>query len=480
MLWPFSGIKEARMERESLLQHLESLELRLQESAPDSGLIALSRDEIGWEQITGAFGEPVNDSVRTDYLRLARVYTVRDPLCRQAKELWVNFGVGSGATWATQDAGTERKIKAFWTDPKNRVVFSTAGQRALAASLFVDGEVMLLFFPGNPGRVRMIDPLEVKKIITDPEDIYTEAALVRSYTNAAGVYREAKYAMWDYDGDAMPDGVEPGVWAFHYRLTGTHGRGHSGLIAALDWARAHRQFMKARSVIQQEIAKVVRKLKVKGGPAHVNAARAREQARAAARTSERGATPPIAQTYIENEGQDLQPTAQETGAQAAQVDGNMLLQVFGAGVGIYPHYFGAGEAFRLATSTAMELPMLRTFEAFQAILKQIYSDLILAELDERDISIEDAGITVTLPEPYPVSRQTMLQNINATLVQFPQFGESEDIQKFVLHLLNVPDPQAVLDGYAEAPATESGRMLREFTRLLVKARESKSGSGCAC
>lgn len=479
MLWPFTN---RTREIDTLVSELQSLELRLEESTT-AGTLALISDDIGWNLLSGLGGQAVTEQDRISYLQMARVLSVRDALCRQATELWTNFGIGAGAGVSAPDGSTERRLSAFWNDAANRVVFSAQGQREVAGSLFRDGDIFFLYFPGNPGRVRQIDTLEITKVITDPDDAYSEAAIVREYTDSENKRKKLTYAIWDYEPQpgaesAVPGDATPGVWAFHYRLTGTKGRGCTGLIAAIEWARAHRQFMKARHAIQQEMAKIARKLKVKGGPAQVNAARSREQARAAARSETRSTTPATATTYIENEGQDLQPTAQETGAQAALIDGNMTIQIFGASVGIYPHYFGAGEAFRLATATAMEVPMLVTFQAFQANLKQIFSDLCGAELDEAGLSADD--VTITMPDVFPANRQTMLASVNATLIAFPQFAESAEVQKFVLELLSVPNPQEVIDGFSKEPVTQEGKMVREFVRTLVKVRESKEREACKC
>jgi len=42
---------------------------------------------------------------------------------------------------------------------------------------------------------------------------------------------------------------------------------------------------------------------------------------------------------------------------------------------IFPHYLGRGEAFRLATATAMEGPVLRAFNRYQLFWSSVWSDV---------------------------------------------------------------------------------------------------------
>jgi hypothetical protein len=428
---------------------------------------AMSLDAQGWDRLGSDQRSLIMDeSVRRSFVRMSRWGVVRDPLCKQSKELWTNFGLGKGVTWQTQREDIKQCLDTFVRDKKNKIIMSGQGQRAMADTLFTDGELPFIIFDGNPPRIRPIDSLEIIDIGTHPDDEFDDVLYKREwYTRANKLERmyyrsvnaepgsESNVMFTNGRGRATRIPVEEDAAMFHFRLGAIKGRGVPGLMASLDWIEVYRQFMRSRVSIQQALAKVARKIITKGGAARVANAKQRDLAREAIRELQ-SQTPPTGKTRYENENERLETMPQETGAQAAQVDGAMLLQVLGAGVGIYPHYFGAGEAFRLATATAMETPMLRTFESEQALLESIFLDIFTYVCKLSGIDAELGDIIIEMPPIFNEDRNITINSMLAVIQALPELAESEDVIKKLLQLLAFKQPDQVYERYKQIQAAK--------------------------
>jgi hypothetical protein len=64
-----------------------------------------------------------------------------------------------------------------------------------------------------------------------------------------------------------------------------------------------------------------------------------------------------------------------TGAGDAATDSAALLAQAGLAGRVYPHWLGRGEAYRLATATSMETPVLRSFNRYQLFWSSVWSDV---------------------------------------------------------------------------------------------------------
>jgi len=119
----------------------------------------------------------------------------------------------------------------------------------------------------------------------------------------------------------------------------------------------------------------------------------------------------------------------------------MLLQMFGAAVGIFPHYFGAGEAFKLATATAMERPMRVMFEAYQEIWSDTYADIfsyVLAENGKLDEYVD-----IDFP---PIVEKDATESVKAIvelITALPELNVPE-MQKLLLTKIGINNPDEVL------------------------------------
>ncbi len=465
-----------------------ALESVLQEAGIGMAELELARDDAGWVRLGTTESSGLIDMTRAYSVRRARAYYDRDPLSKQAVRTWTNFTLGRGITFKAKEDNAQAILRAFWDAPVNEPILSNMGQRKSNDKLLVDGEVFFIFFAAaGQVKVRRVDPLEITEIITDPDDVETRRLYRRQWTNAQGKTQDKYYLDWSVAskdaGKEWPDAggvlkkrTADGV-IYHVPFNTLSLRGISLLFAGMDWAKAHRKFLEARASITQALARFAWKAKIKGSSAQVAAVRQQWRSTLSSGGSEETNPPPASgATFVENEGYDLKPIKTETGASAAQVDANMLLGIFGASVGILPHYFGAGEAFRLATAKAMELPMLVQFEAHQQFWADVYDNIFTYVMTKNNIPPDKQFVDIDFPPIVEDELAPRIEAITKAVVAFPEL-DGNDLRKLVLTTLGVNNPDEVLKGIAplEIAATKITRGLKELTAQLKLKEGSNNG-----
>ena len=163
-----------------------------------------------------------------------------------------------------------------------------------------------------------------------------------------------------YQGEARPLAPDGAVLA-HFPLNRMGGlRGIPDMAAAVVWVVEHKRFMDARIMIMQAIAKISMIKTVK------------ESNPASAPGS----------IYTKNEGIDVEFPKFDTGAAGAATDLESLAQMVGTALGWPTHYLlMSTETHRLASTVAMELPVLKNVEGSQSgwrdMLRGLYDYALL-------------------------------------------------------------------------------------------------------
>lgn len=423
----------------------------------------LSKDNKGWLALDTSTTGLISEKMRRDIVTTSREWSLRDGLVKQGMALYTNYGVGTGLVFQAEDKAAQVILEEFWGSKRNRKFTSTKGQQALSNSIQTDGELPLMLFRikitgGKTSTLRKLDPLEIVDIATDPDDKFQERFYIRKFIKGRGpkLKQETRiYADWTNEKPFRPG--EPSVGklitqpttglpsVYFAKLQEGYLRGYSLFSAMLHWAKVHRQFMRSRATVTQAIAALAYKLKVKGGTAAVNAMKNALQSGLVNTDTENNPVEAPGATWIENAAANLSQLKQETGAQAAQVDGNMLLTMAGAAIGVFPHYFGAGEAFRLATATAMEGPMRKAFESYSQIWLDIWHDIFNIVLENAGIPENKRSVEMVYPEILVKDLLTSMQAIDQLVKTFPDMVASKIIQKKALGLMGFSLPQHILD-----------------------------------
>lgn len=362
--------------------------------------IELALDDRGWLTPNARTFQELDPATRNIKISQSRMYWVADPLAKQAVRLWTDYSLGDGLSYTCEDAAGKKQIDDFMEDCRNVRLTSAVGQRRSSHKLLIDGDLFFIFFRDAKGSdvplVRYLDPLQVAEIITAEHD--QEMILGYKRTDAKGDVHY--YKDWTAQDDDLMDAKDSQTheritkWdddqdqvVYHIAFDSLDKRGNGLLTSSLSWGREHRRFMEARVALTQALNKFAWKLTAKVGEKGIQAIQNRLQS-SLSTTGFTGAperNPPNAPagTFVQNSGVDMTPMPRTTGASDSSEDSRNLRLMFCAGVGIFPHYMGDGRNENLATASAMELPMLKEFRAYQKQWKDAWRDMFAIVLDEQ-------------------------------------------------------------------------------------------------
>lgn len=343
-----------------------------------------------------------------------------DVLCEWGVRTWVNFAFGEDITITIEeDERADEIFQEFWGAPRNAAILGDdkihqAGEREL-----VDGEVPFVFYRAADGKttVRRVRSLDVRAVLTFPGDRFRPLFYEVAVDGVKGVDTmfypdwQAKMMGWldepvTADGETktaaewvLPNGAVRAdkvnemtdvcmmLSAFNCKADDT--RGWPLVTAGAPWFGAHKEFRENRASVAAAMAMYIQKIKAKGGSRGVDAIKAKLQS-ALNMSQYVDTNPPAAagSTWIENEAATLERLSMNTGASDAQTDGNALLMMAALGMGLFPHWVGAGEAFRLATATSMEVPLLRQFSRHQQFWGQQWKNMAFIVLHNAGYDVD--------------------------------------------------------------------------------------------
>jgi len=363
-------------------------------------LVQRQIDDFAWVNLsTENVGETVDErrEDRDATIRRARLAARRNPLAIQAIHLLQHYTLGQGVSIkASNKKIVGRVVDEFWTDPVNEMVLTShQAMKELLAAVFTDGDYFLVLFPDkDAGTMQLgyLDALLVQDVVMDPENSkvpkwYKVKKPITTFDFKNGQYdvqpadQFMYYRHWRNE-DPPPKGLKekdiPKGLIYQVSADRRGKFGQSQLATALDWLMAHKEFMQDRASLNKAAASVAWRKKRKGGASDISAEVTRLQSSLVLNNSRYESNPPpaSASTIVENEGTQLDWVKTDTGGAAADADERKLRMMAGQGLGGIPnHYFGDEANANLATATAMELPLLKTYEDWQQTVRDILADI---------------------------------------------------------------------------------------------------------
>ena len=330
--------------------------------------------------------------------------------------LWTNYGMGENIIITPLDEGKlkevddeEKPSKAqqvwsdFWQADHNQAVIAADKIHELSNWTLIDGERFMAFYISDQdgeARVRNIDVKEMVEVITNPNDNAVAWWYKREFTDTDKAHKTWYYPDWRLffsddleeaakvlpvnairadklnDGEDEELGVKTTAGTVVCILHIAHNRKESNSLrgwplltpAGAPWIRAHKKFREDRAAVAASAAMFVQKIKHKGGSrAGAELQAAMQSALTMTDTSYDTNPPPVAgSTWIGNEAVDFTKMQNiGTAAGDAKHDGEAMLLMTGLSGGVFPHWMGAGDSYRLATATSMEGPQKRQFSRYQ-------------------------------------------------------------------------------------------------------------------
>lgn len=373
-------------------------------------LVQRQVDDLRWDSVStdpDSTDDPYGE--RVDTIKRARLAVKRSPLVKVAVNLLQHYTLGQGVSVKAQNRALVAKIvDEFMDRPSNQAVITThQAQKEFLESLYADGDYFFVLFPDyaeGTCEVSTIDATLVEEPVADKDN----AKLIRWYkVRKPKKEYDFKTGAWDLNVGAGDDFVyyrhfqneDPESFGREAGLPAPAGMGgklQPGLILqvsvdkrgkfgrsqvaiALDWLRAHREFMEDRATINRAAAAVAWKKKRNGPASDIAAEAQRLQSTLATNPQRYEQNPPKASgsTIIENAGTTLEWVKTETGGHAADFDERKLRMMAGAALGGIPnHYFGDEGNANLATATAMELPLLKMYEDYQQTVNETLGTIL--------------------------------------------------------------------------------------------------------
>ena len=429
---------------------------------------SLSLEDSGWIKLGGVGEDVIPDTERRTFVQRARRYYTYDPLARQAIRLWTDYSFGAGMTWQSEDEAVTEILDAFWGDKMNQAVLSAQGQRKSSDRLLVDGETFFAIFLASGGKatIRRIDPLEITEIITDPDDLENIRFYKREWTDRqgrmkSGIYRSILNPKGESALNSAGATISPTEDALVYHVVyNTIGqRGNSILIPALSWIYEYRRFLASRVAIVLALARFAWKTKLTGGQAAVDAIRAV--------TNEQ--YPQAGSHWVENQAATLEPIRADSGARNAYDDGRMLKLQVCAAVGLPEQYFGDISIGNLATAKTVELPVLKMFQSYQQVWRDVYQDIDEIVLAHNNISSTKWYVDRDFSAIAPEDAVELAKSIQAIVLAFPDFAFSRDVQQTALLSIGVNNPGEVIDAMQKESTTDVDALLAKALRRIKEA-----------
>ena len=336
-----------------------------------------------WRSISSdiAAGDELSPEDHRAILRRAYAAWCRNPLAGQIVGITTQFVMGKGVGFQAKDDGVQVALKNFWRDPENEM---QSMQRWMSNELQIYGELFIRFFinPINGAvRIVLIDPLEIRDVVTDPEDVRKPVAFLREYRRKAlpeewiEAFRGRGVGVLPLQDETVKEAI-PGEEIIHLKVNNVSNRtrGLSELYRVLPWLDAYDRWLEDRITINRARGTFAFLRKVPAVP---------EKAAGPFETTTGGRykPPKPGSILVVHESEDWQVLSPNIGSDDAKEDGRAIKLMIAAGSGIFEHYFGDPSTGNLATTRSMELPMVKKFEDRQRLFENVFGKIFQRVID---------------------------------------------------------------------------------------------------
>ena len=415
---------------------------KLDELIETVSLYSRSLEDIGWINVSmqdntqlQIIGEGFKKMLRT-----CRIYYTKNPLAGHWVHLTTEFVFGEGLSKPkAKEESLQETIDHFWDDPDNQKAFTGfQAQQLLSNKLQYEGNLFFTLFEDEEGdiRVRILNTEEIEDIIKDKDDrmrsnFYKVAVRDRNYNFFNDAY-DIQLSKFVYYPDISNANVEDfgipkeklaeGFTVYHVKINCDINDkfGIPELYRGIDWIKAHKDMAGDLATLIKSLSTLAWRKKVKGTASQITSL----QAAARAKTDLTNPAKVAGSTQYENEAIDTSPIATPTGGAVIGEKGLKQMQLMVcAAAGIFYHYFGDPETGNLATTTNMELPMIKKFAAYQALWTCIYNDILQYQINKK---IEKGIISGSVKYDIKTMRNVYKTDLDRTFdLDFPPIIEKD-------------------------------------------------------
>jgi len=409
--------------------------------------------------------------------------------------LWTDFGFGQNIEVAPRDPAAQEVWDEFWSARRNMPVLRARDLHRLSDSVLNDGELFwVAFMDRATGQttIRTVPTEEWSDLVTDPDDKSVVQFFKREMSGDLGAPLEMYYRNWLYeegDEDKTALGDEAGraddyptdaqradqqrpevdVAVMHTaRDQDERMRGWPMLTQGEFWIRAYRKLALDLLSVTERNALYGVHWKTKGGSRAVDYLTRTLQSAMTSSTADGETNPPpgAGSDFVGNEAVSAEtPPLNRAATEGANVT-SMVIGQAGLAGGVYPHWLGRGEAYRLATASSMEEPVRRQFARYQAWWADVWRELchlvlwsaqtyggaVYHSVETDAMGNEVVGeqidafeVDVDVNTDALLAEQDVSELSDALVALAPYIPDAETLTRIALQALNVPDAQSILD-----------------------------------
>lgn len=343
----------------------------------------------------------------------SRIMAVKNPLIKRGVNVQRLYVFGQGFNVRAEEPAIDETLTAFYEDPKNAVELSQQEMAAKEMELQVTGNVFFCLFTNRVSgrvRVRTVPFEEIEEVISDPDDaktpwfykrLWTESRIDTQSGAVSVESMTAYYPDWRYDPVQKVAfiGSHPVMWEapiFHVKVGAfSHWKfGLSEVYAAIDWAKAYKEFLEDWASIVRAYRRFAFQLSQPGGKSAVLAAKSKLASSSAGDGTITNPAPVAGSTFIAGEGVKLE-AVRTSGATVSAEDGRRLLLMVAAALNLPETFFGDASVGSLATAQSLDRPTELAMKDRQALwadtLNAIHDFVLLWQVKASGGSLRGLG-----------------------------------------------------------------------------------------
>lgn len=378
----------------SEVQQLEDTIEYMQERIAE---LEFQQEDEGWQRINS--GESLVEFTKAYLDRIvarSRLYFLINPLINRAVSLQADYVFAQGVHIQATDKEVNEVVQDFLDDVGNQKELIGHQARLMKEqTLMLDGGIYLLLFTDKEvtGRVQVRSVLvdEIVDIITDPDDANQVWYYQREWYSRKSATENKRNVVLYPDINFDPGPRKPKTyqgmrieWAAPIKCVkvGSLSKSRYGVpevYSALEWAKAHKNFLTDWLTIVRAYARFAFKLTTVGGKNAVTAAKTRLNTtvgQAGQLTAETNPPPLAGSTFIRsNKDVDIEPI-KTAGATTSAQDGREIRMMVAAALGIPDTFFGDVDVGNLATARTLDRPTELKYKSRQELWKEAFTEII--------------------------------------------------------------------------------------------------------
>lgn len=356
-------------------------------------------DEEGWRRLTGNAARDLNPLTQHRMQELAVYLWRTNPLANRLIELPVAYLLAEGVSLEVPDEEAQGWLDAFWRDPVNAMDIKLPKK---ARELALYGEQCWPAFANEMnGHVRLgyLDPGLIETVVTDPDNIEQPIGIVVK-RNKKGVQKRYRVivngpeSVFTERTRTIREGFGDGE-CFYFAVNDLSNatRGHSDLLAEMDWLDAYDKAMFGELERWDFLRAFIYDVTLKGATPEEVEARARKIA-----------PPKPGSTRVHNDSEEWKTLAPDLGSYESANNARLFRNHILGGVTIPEHWFGGGGDVNRATAGEMGEPTVKVFTMRQRYLGYMLATLGTYQIRKRLEALYGAGPDETdRPDEYEVT-----------------------------------------------------------------------------